>query len=161
MSLGLCIDSFLHYLVLEPRPHQENGSGTHRVAVTSELHDLVKQKMIEQDARLRTKLGSIKWSFRDKSTIQVLFGNQPLEEVRTLDIAFRLHQARSLRDFIVDSALLLRFDGIYYRHAPRRYFRHHGFQGMVNFWLRAFRIPGGDSQGARKEPKRWVDFPAF
>lgn len=81
MSLGLCIDSFLHYLVLQPRTQEEKHDDSLRVPVAPELHDLVKQKMLDQDARLRTKLDLIKWSIRDESTIQVLFGKQPLEEV--------------------------------------------------------------------------------
>lgn len=77
MSAALCIDSFLHYLVLEPRQPVNSCQMT----IAPELHELVKRKMLNQESHLRAAMDIIKWQVPDDPTIRALFGNQPLEEV--------------------------------------------------------------------------------
>jgi hypothetical protein len=73
--------TLLHYLVLEPR----DPANRSKVAIAPELHDLVKAKILAQDAKFREMLQSIKWTIEDESTIEVLSNGQPLETVRIND----------------------------------------------------------------------------
>jgi hypothetical protein len=68
----------LHYLALEPREPADRS----KVAIAPELHDLVKAKILAQDAKYRGMLQSIKWTIEDESTIEVLSSGRPLETVR-------------------------------------------------------------------------------
>ncbi|KAF5320976.1 hypothetical protein D9619_000354 [Psilocybe cf. subviscida] len=65
----------LHYLVLEPREPANRS----QVTIAPELHELVKAKILAQDAKFREMLQSIKWTIEDKSTIEVLSSGRPLE----------------------------------------------------------------------------------
>ncbi|KAF5321499.1 hypothetical protein D9619_000349 [Psilocybe cf. subviscida] len=65
----------LHYLVLEPR----GLANQTELAIAPELHELVKAKMLAQDAKFREMLQSIKWTIEDESTIEVLSSGRPLE----------------------------------------------------------------------------------
>lgn len=75
--------TLLHYLVLQPRG-SDNQS---KVAIAPELHELVKTKILAQDAKFREMLQSIRWTIEDESTIEVLSSGRPLETVRT-DVMF-------------------------------------------------------------------------
>lgn len=73
--------TLFHYLALEPRGPMNRS----KVAIAPELHELVKAKMLAQDAKFRGMLQSIKWKIDDESTIEVLSSGRPLETVRTND----------------------------------------------------------------------------
>lgn len=70
--------TLLHYLILEPR----DSANRPKVAIAPELHELVKAKMLAQDAKFREMLQSIKWTIENESTIEVLSSGRPMETVR-------------------------------------------------------------------------------
>ena len=52
-------------------------------ATTIELRSLVKDKVHAQDAALRAQLDKLQWNVEDESVLRLLYGDMPLEKVRT------------------------------------------------------------------------------
>jgi len=63
-------------LALEPR-------GQQLPLTTIELRGLVQNKVHAQDAALRAQLETLQWNIEDESVLRLLYGDKPLETVRT------------------------------------------------------------------------------
>jgi hypothetical protein len=63
-------------LAWEPR-------GQQLPATTVELRSLVKDKVHAQDAALRAHLETLQWNIEDESVLRLVYGDMPLEKVRT------------------------------------------------------------------------------
>lgn len=69
---------------------REPRASLHQKPISLELKNLVKEKIISQDTALRTSLDSLKWTIDDVSTIDLLFGDAPIESVRKYALHLRM-----------------------------------------------------------------------
>ena len=74
-NINLCYPIF-EPLECEPRRQQ-------LPATTIELRSLVKDKVYAQDAALRAQLDKLQWNIEDESVLWLVYGDMPLEKVRT------------------------------------------------------------------------------
>jgi len=63
-------------LALEPR-------GQQLPPTTIELRSLVQNKVHAQDSAVRAQLETLQWNIEDESVLRLLYGDKPLETVRT------------------------------------------------------------------------------
>ncbi|KAH9481751.1 hypothetical protein JR316_0006278 [Psilocybe cubensis] len=70
--------------------------------ITPELRQLVKEKVLAQDALFREHLKSLKWTVEDESTLHLLYGESPPEKLCTLMMERYLEVACACRTVTVD-----------------------------------------------------------
>ena len=74
------IAPFFQLLAWEPWEPSDSVSETSPVPA-AELRSLVHEKMKRQDEAWRRKLQSLNWTVEDETTLQLLYGKEPLESV--------------------------------------------------------------------------------
>ncbi|KJA23767.1 hypothetical protein HYPSUDRAFT_66143 [Hypholoma sublateritium FD-334 SS-4] len=92
------IAPFFQLLAWEPWESSDSVSETSPVPA-AELRSLVHEKMKRQDEAWRRKLQSLNWTVEDETTLQLLYGKEPLESyvlqlsVLLLEYAYQVMQA--------------------------------------------------------------------